>query len=147
MRAGWGFLALGATGCDSNDRFEHEKDFLRGPLREQHAKFMTLAPERQVQIYLAAQSREAPDVSFCHEMAESSGPAAVPAIVRALGVEQEEYAKLDLLRALRCVNDLHPDSCDARVLELARSTVASVQNDVWKREAQSILSGLRCTGG
>lgn len=152
----WRYLRIGpswalccwlvvSAACDGPDRFAGEQTFLQAPLEEQHEKFAKLPPARQVQIYLAAQSREAPDTSYCREIAQTSGAAATPVIVAALQSEKEDYAKRDLLQALRCVSTLHPESCGADVLALARRVAQGIESDRSRRVAEGIVNDLRCS--
>jgi hypothetical protein len=140
-----GFLAVlaGTAGC-GDGRFKNEQAFLKQPLATQHEQFVGLPPAKQIQIYLAAQSHEPPDTSFCREIGQSSGRSAVSEIVRFLEAEKEDYAKLDLLRALECVVHAQGPICDRAVWKLATDVAASVKDEEWRRDAENAVRGLQC---
>jgi hypothetical protein len=132
------------SGCD-DDRFAKEKKFLKLPLAEQHERFRSFSPDLQIPIYLAAQSREPPDTAFCRDIAESSGLAAVPVVVRALAAEQDIYPKVDLLRALKCISDVHPVACNAGTLNAAKAAAATIKHERPRQLADALVNGLRCS--
>ncbi|MFZ1865373.1 MAG: hypothetical protein WAU39_14200 [Polyangiales bacterium] len=135
---------LGSGACEG-ERFKSEREFLRQPLEQQHEQFMKLPPDKQIPIYLAAQVREPPDTSFCRDIGQSSGRTAIPTIVRFLEAETEDHAKLDLIRAMQCIALVQGPICEPGLLEVARTAAASIREMDWREEAESIVSGLKCS--
>jgi hypothetical protein len=140
-------LTIAIAACPDNSTHSTEKQFFERHLSDQHKVFRTLEPDEQVKIYIAAQRRHPPDVAFCRDLAEASGAAAIPSLLRALSEVESGYEKVAILQGLECITRRNPAACDEDLFVLARRAAASVQGDVLRAEAEEAVSKMPCAGG
>lgn len=129
--------------CD-NGRYAEQQEFFRQNVELQHQAFRAMQPAQQIKVYLAGRARHPPDPSFCSDIAETTGAAAIPAIIAALRTEKEEYEKAQLLLALGCAADSRPEACDQTLMSEARTAASSIGTTFWRQEAERAVRGIRC---
>jgi hypothetical protein len=146
VRVGLWFLAfaLSSSGCQDH-RFDKERAFLAQAAAEQHKKFRELPPEQQVPLYLASQMMDTPDLAYCQDLRESTGPAALPALLLALSEEKDDRAKRALIGGIECARDPRPAHCDPRLSAIVTTVAKSIMDKATRDEAHAAARTLRCT--
>lgn len=107
-----------------------------------HAQFLTLPPERQVRVLLAAEASEPPDLTFCEPLGRSKD--ILPVLLEAVADEKDDGAKRSLIRALGCVHAA-TSLCDPRMSDIALTVARSIMEKEPRDEAAHEARAMRCT--
>lgn len=133
------------AGCPNKPR-PAQREFFRQSLAEQHRVFRTLEPSEQVDLYITAQLLHAPDASFCRDLAETSGSAAITPLKEALSRVRGSHEEVAALQGLECIAKHDPSVCDRKLCAFAEREAMRVPG-LLRFEAEKAVSGMPCAEG
>lgn len=128
--------------CKS-DPYAAERPFLQQSATEQHAQFAKLEPEKQVRVYLAAETSEPRGERFCGDLAKSA-ESPLPALLTTLGETKDDGEKQALLRALGCLHDAARGGCDPRLVPIALTAARTILDKAERESAVAQAHALAC---
>ncbi len=139
-------LTGGLVGGCPNNPPPAQREFFRQSLAEQHRVFRTLEPSEQVDVYITAQLLHASDASFCRDLAETSGSAAITPLKEALSRARGSHDEVAALQGLECIAKHDPSVCDRELCGFAEREAMQVPG-LLRFEAEKAVSGMPCAEG
>ncbi len=97
-------------------------------------------------LHITAQVQNAPDASFCRDLAETSGRGAIAPLKEALSQGRGSHEDVAVLQGLECIAKHDPSACDPELCAFARREAMWVPG-LLRHEAEKAVSGMPCAEG
>lgn len=124
-------------------RSEGHPEFFELHIIDRHERFRTLPVDEQVDIYLEAMRRHPPDIAYAHDIAETNGQEAVPALLSRLRKEKSEALQCDLVHVLEIMAASYGASFDGETVAAVTEVVRRMKYKSFRSRAEKSLATIR----
>jgi len=124
-------------------RAEKHREFFNLFITDRHRQFRTLPADQQVDIYIEAMRIHPPDLAFAHDIAETTGGAAVPVIIARLRAERDEAVQCHLLFILEEMAAPYGVTFDSKTVALATEVVGRMKHKYTRQRGRKSLAAIR----